>query len=73
MDAELLAEAQAHDALLARSGLAIWIGAEPTFTDRRSQDPWWLTQPEGGDKEARARDLLLRLVPSLAGGARLLR
>ncbi len=73
MDAELLAEAREHDAALASRGLDIWIGAEPTFTDRRSQDPWWLSQPEGGDKEPRARDLLQRLAARLAGGARLLR
>ncbi len=73
MDAELLAEVGAHDAALARRELEIWIGAEPTFTDRRSQDPWWLGQAQGGDKEERARDLLLRLAPRLSGSCRLLR
>jgi uncharacterized protein (DUF2126 family) len=73
VDPALLGEARAQDAALARCGVDIWVGAEPTFTDRRSQEPWWLGQPEGGDKEARARVLLLALAPHLAGPVRLLR
>jgi len=73
MDAALLAEILAHDEAVARRRLEVWIGAEPTFTDRQSQDPWWLAQPEGGDKELRARELLLGLAPRLAGPVRLSR
>jgi uncharacterized protein (DUF2126 family) len=73
VDAALVEEARAQDAALSRRGVEIWVGAEPTFTDRRSQDPWWLGQPEGGDKEERARALLLALAPRLAGPVRLLR
>jgi len=51
---ELLKAAQAQDEALRRAGVDLWIGAEPTFTDRTSQDPWWLWQAEGGDKEPRA-------------------
>jgi len=58
---------------VARLGLEIRIGAEPTFTDRSSQEPCWLGQAEGGDKEARARALLVCLAPRLAGPVRLLR
>jgi hypothetical protein len=73
MDPALLAEVAAHDAAVARRDLELWIGAEPTFTDRRSQEPWWLGQAEGGDKEDRARALLLALAPRLPGPVRLLR
>jgi len=63
----------AQDAILARRALAIWIGAEPTFTDARSQEPWWLSEAEGGEKLDRARALLRALAPRLAGRARLAR
>ncbi|HET8725277.1 MAG TPA: transglutaminase family protein [Anaeromyxobacteraceae bacterium] len=55
---ELLPECQAQDGALRDAGLEIWLGAEPTFTDRSSQDPHWLWQAEGGDKERRAEALL---------------
>lgn len=72
MDRALLTELAAQDAILRHRGLELWLGAEPTFTDRASQDPWWLGQAEGGDKLARARALLLDLAPRLSGEARLL-
>ena len=56
-DFDLAADLQAHDDLVARRGLDIWIGAEPTFTRRESTDPWWLTAAEGGDKLERAHAL----------------
>ena len=47
---ELLAECRAQDEVLRGAGLEIWVGAEPTFTDRSSQDPWlWLG---GGRRQA---------------------
>ncbi len=73
MDPALLAEIRAHDAAVARLGIDIWIGAEPTFTDRNSQEPCWLGQAEGGDKEARARALLVALAPRLGSMVRILR
>jgi uncharacterized protein (DUF2126 family) len=73
LDGALLAEVRVHDAEVARRGLDVWVGAEPTFTDRRSQDPCWLVEAEGGDKEPRARGLLAALAPRLAGPVRLLR
>jgi len=33
--------------------LSIWVGSEPTFTDRLAQTPEWLHQALGGDKECR--------------------
>jgi len=69
----LRAELAAQDATLARRRLAIWIGAEPTFTDARSQDPCWLFEPEGGDKLDRATALSRALAGRLGGRARVLR
>jgi len=73
VDRVLLAELSALDRVLAHRKLEIWIGAEPTFTDPLSQDPWWLYEAEGGDKLARARALLEALAPRLARKSRLLR
>ena len=42
---------QHHDQCLAKLGLAIWVGSEPTFTDREAQTPPWLNTALGGDKE----------------------
>ncbi len=72
MDETLLAELRDQDAVLRARGLEIWVGAEPTFTDRRSGEPWWLADAEGGDKLARARLLLTSLGGRLPAGARLL-
>jgi uncharacterized protein (DUF2126 family) len=54
-------EVAEHDAALAQLELPLWIGAEPTFTRRESQEPIWLYEAEGGDKEAYARALLTAL------------
>lgn len=50
-----------HDAMLAHAQLDIWIGAEPTFTLRRSEAPEWLSEALGGDKH----DYALRLLGAL--------
>jgi len=68
----LLTELGEQDAVLRHRGLDLWLGAEPTFTDARAQDAWWLTAAEGGDKLARARALLEALAPRLPS-SRLLR
>ena len=39
----------------ATSGMGLWIGAEPTFTDRHSQAAEWVAEGVGDDKDARAR------------------
>jgi len=65
VDPILLAELSEQDAVLRHRRLEVWIGSEPTFTVRSSQDPWWLTQAEGGDKLDRARALLADLAPRL--------
>ena len=71
MQQELLAECRAQDDALRAAGLEIWLGAEPTFTDRSSQDPHWLWMAEGGDKEERAAALLRELVARLGTSHRL--
>ena len=70
--AELLEEVRALDAAI-RGRAELWIGAEPTFTLRRSQDPEWLTQAEGGQKLAKGRELLEALVSRLGVPARFVR
>ena len=70
---ELLPECRAQDDALRRAGLEIWLGAEPTFTVRTSQEPEWLWRAEGGDKLERAEALLRALVARLASSASLVR
>jgi uncharacterized protein (DUF2126 family) len=57
-----------HDAGLAARGLTIWVGSEPTFTDRQAQAPQWLNRALGGDKEQRGQALLANLCRRFAGG-----
>lgn len=57
-----------HDARIAALGMAIWVGSEPTFTDRMAQTPEWLNQALGGDKAGRAEALLAGLAGRHPGG-----
>ena len=61
----LLDELRTQDAILRRRRLDLWIGAEPTFTDRRSQAPAWLFEAEGEDKAERAIAVLRGLAARL--------
>lgn len=61
-----------HDAAVAHSGAVIWVGAEPTFTDRLSEASEWLSVALGRDKETRARRML-RALSAVAPGALVLR
>jgi uncharacterized protein (DUF2126 family) len=63
------AAVRAHDALLARRGFEVWVGAEPTFTDRFSDDVQWVSGALGDDKLARAQRLLVRLARQSPGAA----
>lgn len=56
-----------HDEQLAAVGQTVWVGSEPTFTDRYAQSPPWLSQALGGDKEQRAQALLARIASRLPG------
>ena len=58
---ELATSIASHDAAITASGLDIWIGAEPTFTLRGSEQPQWLSQALGGDKQAYALRLVRKL------------
>jgi uncharacterized protein (DUF2126 family) len=52
---------RAHDEAVAACGLTIWIGAEPTFTERFSEAPEWLSEALGESKQAYACRILQRL------------
>src|SRR5262245_60772201 len=66
--AAIEAAVRQHDA--ATQGAApVWLGAEPTFTDRYSESREWLCEALGADKEARARKLLARLLERHPGAA----
>jgi uncharacterized protein (DUF2126 family) len=64
---DLSASLAAHDELLARRNVDVWVGAEPTFTRAASGDPAWWSAAEGDDKLARAHDLATRLADALPG------
>ena len=58
---------QRHDAQVAALGLPLWVGSEPTFTDRQAQTPAWLHAALGDDKELRARALTATLSQLMPG------
>jgi uncharacterized protein (DUF2126 family) len=58
---------RAHDEAVAAGGLDIWIGAEPTFTNRRSETPEWLTDALGETKLTYACHIIERLRDSYPG------
>lgn len=58
---------QRHDAQVAALGLPLWVGSEPTFTDRQAQTPAWLHAALGDDKELRARALTATLSRRMPG------
>jgi uncharacterized protein (DUF2126 family) len=51
----------AHDEAIATCGLDVWIGAEPTFTNRRSESREWLTDALGETKQTYACHIIERL------------
>lgn len=58
---------RAHDEAIAALGLTIWVGTEPTFTDRFSEASEWLSTALGEDKAARAEQLLCALQARMGG------
>lgn len=56
-----------HDAAIAGLGLEIWVGSEPTFTDRHDQAPEWQSTALGGNKEQRAQSLACALAQRMPG------
>ena len=57
-----------HDARLVALGLVVWVGSEPTFTDRHALSPEWLSMALGGDKEVVAGRLIAGLCRIWPGG-----
>jgi uncharacterized protein (DUF2126 family) len=68
-EAPIVAALSDLDARIEALGAAIWIGGEPTFTDRFSEAPEWLHSALGGVKEARAGELLRAFAASFPGCA----
>jgi uncharacterized protein (DUF2126 family) len=58
---------RAHDEAAAAIGPPIWVGTEPTFTDRFSEAPEWLSTALGEDKARRAEQLLCVLQSRMGG------
>lgn len=58
---------RAHDEALADRDPSIWVGAEPTFTNRRSESPEWLTDALGETKQTFACHIIDRLRASYPG------
>ena len=69
MKDDLAASLAAHDELLARRKVDVWVGGEPTFTRADSVDPAWTTSAEGDDKLARAHALAGRLADAHHGAS----
>jgi uncharacterized protein (DUF2126 family) len=59
---------RAHDETVAHHDIPIWVGSEPTFTDRFSEAPEWLTDALGPGKEARACTMLADLYQRFPDG-----
>ena len=56
-----------HDQLIASHNQVIWVGTEPTFTDRFSNTPEWISAALGDEKVSRAEQLLRALHAHLGG------
>jgi uncharacterized protein (DUF2126 family) len=52
---------RAHDEAVAASGIDVWTGAEPTFTNRQSEDPEWLSEALGETKQLYACRIIRQL------------
>jgi len=65
----MFAALAAHDDLIAKKGVDVWIGGEPTFTRADSFDLAWASAAEGDDKLARAHALATELADQLPGAS----
>jgi uncharacterized protein (DUF2126 family) len=66
---DIFAALSAHDDLIARRSVDVWVGGEPTFTRPDSLDPAWASAAEGDDKLARALALANDLADTLPGAS----
>jgi uncharacterized protein (DUF2126 family) len=64
---------QDHERDIKAAGLEIWVGAEPTFTDRYSEEAEWLNEANGSTKQLRALGTLADLHRGLNANAVVLR
>lgn len=62
---QLLAE---HDERLRAAGIEVWVGMEPTFTNRHAETAEWLSEALGPAKIHYARELLQAMVREQPGG-----
>jgi uncharacterized protein (DUF2126 family) len=69
MTDELAGALAAHDDLITRRHLEIWVGGEPTFTRPDSIEPAWTNAAEGGDKLERAHAVAERLADAWGGAS----
>ncbi len=60
---------KSQDDMIRALNVDVWVGMEPTFTDRFAQTPEWLSQPLGPDKLVRAYALLKEAYDAHPGGA----
>ncbi len=66
---DLDASLEMHDELIARRGVEVWVGAEPTFTRADSLTPAWVSDPEGDDKLARAHAVAVAFADAVPGAS----
>jgi uncharacterized protein (DUF2126 family) len=66
---ELEEDLRRHDEALTKLGLRVWVGGEPTFTDRFDGSAEWRVGALGGEKEQRAERFLARMAGRMVGGA----
>ncbi|HEY0252332.1 MAG TPA: transglutaminase family protein, partial [Kofleriaceae bacterium] len=66
---DMFAALAAHDDLVARRSIDVWIGGEPTFTRADSLEAAWTTAAEGDDKLERALGLANELAGALPGAS----
>jgi uncharacterized protein (DUF2126 family) len=66
---DVAASLEMHDELLARRGVDVWVGAEPTFTRPDSTDAAWTAAAEGSDKLARGHALAIAIANQLPGAS----
>jgi uncharacterized protein (DUF2126 family) len=52
---------RAHDEAVAATGIEVWIGAEPTFTNRQSESAEWLSEALGDTKQEYACRIIKQL------------
>lgn len=65
---QFIDEIASHDARIAETGVAMWVGAEPTFTDRLSFAAEWNAAADGDDKHDRGRRAATMLLGRTPGG-----